>query len=360
MRFIDTASDQISESNGMFEMLSPASQTALLNIAFSGDFLRIPDLKAFSDRIKHYFSLNMTFTRMSNNWEGLDQELQKHCHILKMQRVSPYELAQYYVEYMKRHVLEPDPIVLEKIRTQEYSRDISSGYGGIKAGDMWVSPADLEKKQMMELQMKLNTQGGHPGMQQGYGQPPHLGGYAQGPNPNMGMGMPGNQAFMNNQQGAPANTHMYGAPTPAQPNTYQQPGYQQWNPAPVQQPQQNINDFAAQQGFGNFHQQPQQPQQANNFFNQPVQAPTQPQTPVYSQNFQAPHGVGQSRPPQQQFKVNESNPFAAGLGHDDIFGNENQGPVPAFGGPAKPPGFQSTGDPQMDQFLLQLDDLKKL
>lgn len=150
---------------------------------------------------------------MSNNWEGLDPELQKHCHILKMQRVSPYELAQYYVEYMKRHVLEPDPVVLEKIRTQEYSRDISSGYGGILAGDQWVSPAELEKKQMMELQMKLNAQGGHPGLpQQGYGQPPFAGGYGHQPAGGQGMGMPGNQAFLNNQ---------YGAHAPLQPQTYQ-------------------------------------------------------------------------------------------------------------------------------------------
>jgi hypothetical protein len=72
---------------------------------------------------------------MSNSWQGLDPELMTHCHILKMQRVSPHELSQYYVEYMKRHCLEADPKVLNKIRAQEYSKDISSGYGGIKAAD---------------------------------------------------------------------------------------------------------------------------------------------------------------------------------------------------------------------------------
>jgi hypothetical protein len=148
MRFIDTASDQISECNGQFELLPPASQTALLNVAFAGDYLRIPDLKAFSDRIKQYFQLSATFMRMSNNWEGLDPELKKHCHILKMQRVSPYELSQYYVEYMKRHALEADPRVLNKIKAQEYSKDLSAGYGGVKTGDQWMSPAQLEQKQM--------------------------------------------------------------------------------------------------------------------------------------------------------------------------------------------------------------------
>ena len=93
---------------------------------------------------------------MANNWEGLDPELMTHCHILKMQRVSPFELSHYYVEYMKRHALEADPRVMKKIASQEYSKDISSGYGGIKAGDMWMSPADLEKKRLAELQMGLD------------------------------------------------------------------------------------------------------------------------------------------------------------------------------------------------------------
>lgn len=152
MRFIDTASEQISECNGQFELLPPASQTALLNIAFSGDYLRIPDLRAFSDRIKQYFQLSATFMRMSNNWEGLDEELQKHCHILKMQRVSPYELSHYYVEYMKRHALEADPRVTQKITAQEYSKDMKNGYGGLNTGDQWQSPAEAEKRKMMELQ----------------------------------------------------------------------------------------------------------------------------------------------------------------------------------------------------------------
>lgn len=64
--------------------------------------------------------------------------------------------------------------------------------------------------------------------------------------------------------------------------------------------------------------------------------------------------------------MNESNPFAAGvgggqgLGHDDIFGNGDNAPAPAFGGPAKPPGAVNTGDPQMDDFINQLNDLKNL
>lgn len=76
--------------------------------------------------------------------------------------------------------------------------------------------------------------------------------------------------------------------------------------------------------------------------------------------------MGQSRPPQQQFKINQSNPFAtgaggAGLGHDDIFGaGDNNTPNPGFGGPAKPPGAVNTGDPQMDDFINQLNDLKNL
>ena len=152
-------------------MLSPASQTALLNVAFVGDYLRIPDLKAFSDRIKHYFSLSQTFTRMQNHWEGIDSELMTHCQVLKMQRVSPFELSQYYIEYMKRHVLEADPKVVKKMQMGEYSKELSAGYGGINAAEMWQSPAEIEKKKMAQLQMQLNMQ---QGMQEGgfnYGLP---------------------------------------------------------------------------------------------------------------------------------------------------------------------------------------------
>jgi len=174
MRFIDTAAEQISECRGQFEILSPASQTALLNVAFVGEFLRIPDLKAFSDRIKHYFSMSQTFTRMLNHWEGIDSELMNHCHVLKMQRVSPYELSQYYIEYMKRHVLEADPKVVKKMQMGEYSKDLSAGYGGINAAEMWQSPAEVEKKKMELLQMQLNMQQQGGLNQQGgfnYGQP---------------------------------------------------------------------------------------------------------------------------------------------------------------------------------------------
>lgn len=151
MRFIDTAAEQISECKGQFEILSPASQTALLNVAFAGEFLRIPDLKAFADRIRHYFSMSQTFTRMLNHWEGIDSELMTHCQVLKMQRVSPFELSQYYIEYMKRHVLEADPKVVKKMQMGEYSKDLSAGYGGINTAEMWQSPAETERKKMAEL-----------------------------------------------------------------------------------------------------------------------------------------------------------------------------------------------------------------
>lgn len=151
MRFIDTAAEQIAECRGQFEILSPASQTALLNVAFSGEFLRIPDLKAFAERIKHYFALSQTFTRMANHWEGIDEELMTHCHVLKMQRVSPFELSQYYIEYMKRHALEADPKVIKKMNNKEYSKDLSAGYGGINTAEMWQSPAEMEKKKIEQL-----------------------------------------------------------------------------------------------------------------------------------------------------------------------------------------------------------------
>ena len=267
--------------------MPPASQTALLNVAFAGEYLRIPDLKAFADRIKQYFQLSATFMRMSNNWEGLDDELKKHCHILKMQRVSPYELSHYYVEYMKRHALEADPRVLNKIKAQEYSKDLSAGYGGIKAADMWMSPAQIEQKQMAELQQKLNMgQGGHNGGNP-YNQPGGFGGQPGGfggqPN-NLNNGgfnqqFGQQQGFNNNNFNQPprAPPGSYNTANPTA-NQFQQQQYQQWKATNPGGPggAQNHNQFAQQQGFGNFQapnpQQQQQPN-ANNFFNAQAQPP---------------------------------------------------------------------------------------
>lgn len=369
MRFIDTASEQISECDGKFELLPPASQTALLNVAFAGDYLRIPDLKAFSDRIRQYFQLSATFMRMSNNWEGIDPELMKHCHILKMQRVSPHELSQYYVEYMKRHALEADPKVINKIKTGEYSKDLRTGYGGVKTDDMWLSPAQLEQKKMHDLQQKLNMPNGQ--MPNPYGQPPH-GGQFMG---NAGFNNRGNQGFNNNQFGQPQSYNNFNQ-HPGQYNRPNIPGFQQQQYQPQQQqfmanqqnynqpsqkPPKNFNDFAQQQGFGNLNvpQAQQHPTQqpnnnANNFF--------------HNQNQAGNPAMGQSQPPQQGFKINASNPFAEGLGgeglgHDDIFGGEDANvPKPTFGGPTNNPANMpaQTGDAQMDDFLNQLNDLKNI
>lgn len=115
---------------------------------------------------------------------------------------------------------------------------MSAGYGGIKTGDQWMSPADQEKKQMNDLQNKLNGHMTGPGYNQ----------QVNGAQANYA----GNPNFNNNQFSAPQQNF----------NNYQQPhqqynhqgnnqfNQQQWRQPPPQ-PQSN-GGFAQQQGFGNF------------------------------------------------------------------------------------------------------------
>lgn len=346
VRFIETASKQISECDGAFENLPPASQTALLNVAFAGDYLGVPDLLAFSNRIKEYFKLNGTFMRMFNNWEGIDEELKTHCEAIKMQRVSPRELAQYYIEYMQRHALEPDPKVKNKLEAGEYSTNVSAGYGTQSLNNMFLCPAEMERRKMAELQNQLN----HNAQQNGL---PQMGGINNQFNPhNQGFGGQGggfnhqnqfgNNQFQHQQAQPQFNNNQFG-----QPNQYNN----QLNNHQFQQPQQpqfNNNQFGQPNQYNNnqfsipTHQNTNTPQ--NNFFNN---NPQQTHTPMNPAGNNA-------------HKVNESNPFAQGLGHDDIFGNNNNQnqPKPGFGGPQQ--GGGGTGDAQFDDFLHQLNDLRDL
>ena len=61
LRFIETAAGPISECNGQFELLPPASQTSLLNAAFSAKYLRFEDHEQFGALIQEYFSFSPVF-----------------------------------------------------------------------------------------------------------------------------------------------------------------------------------------------------------------------------------------------------------------------------------------------------------
>lgn len=336
IRFIETASKQIAECNGAFENLPPASQTALLNAAFAGDYLGVPDLLAFSNRIKEYFKLSPLFMRMHNNWEAIDGELKEHCHVIKMQRVSPNELAQYYIEYMKRHALEPDPKVKNKLDAGEYSKDMTAGYGAPSLNNQFLCPAELEREKMKQLQQQLN----HNAMQNGM--PPNTGGFNQ----NQGFG--GGYQQQHHQQQRPHQFNNNQFAQPQQPfgnNQFGQPNQFTNNQFGQPNNQFNNNQFAQPQ-------QQHQPPQNNFFNNQNMQQTHQPQRPP--QAYQPPQG-------QPQAKINESNPFAQGLGHDDIFGAEQQQNNPGFGGAkGNQPGAGGTGDGQFDDFINQLNDLRDL
>ena len=441
IRFIESAAQQISEANGRYEILPPASQTALLNVAFASKYIGIPDLKNFGDRIKQYFELSNLFNHKFNTWEGVDPELKKHCQIIKMQRVAPKELAQYYSEYMKRHALQPDPRVTNKLDTGSYSDSLDDGAGGLTT-NTFISPAEEQRLEMERLRAQQQGGMGGPGNnnnlggQGGYGgqQGPGgagFGGQGYGGNPNNGFGQGGygaggaggfnNNGFQNNNNNGNrfggnngfGNNGGMGAGGAWGFNNGGQGGYgggaggnRNFNNNQFQQHQQQ-GGFGANpnQGFGNN--QFTQPGGFNNNQNQgfnnqnrgfnnnqnqgfnpnPNQGFNNNQfssnTPSFgNQNqFTKPATQNQGGYSNNNNQINASNPFApqnnlgggqnnlggggagaGGLGHDDIFGSKapgsNNQAAPLFGGPAGEP--QKTGDPQFDNFVQQLDDLRKI
>lgn len=323
LRFIETASMQIAESKGDFDLLPPAAQTSILNVAFAAQFLRIQELSDFGGLIFSFFQNNLTFNKMFECWEGLDEELKDHCEKVKLQRVPDKEVADFYVQYMARHVLQADPTVINKIANNEYSNQIPKSYGSNTKVNEFVCPAEITRRKLAEEQLRQEQEskangtyagfGGNNNMPQGnnsWGQVPQQNqGWGQMPPPNYQQNQ-GQQAFAK-QQGFVGQTQPY-TPEPKQ--------FQGHNPnAYISESQLPINQRNEQNSSLQF---------ANPFAIQP-----------------------------QGIKPNTNN-------HNDIFdvpnnyqGNKQAQP-PAFGGPAT--GKGNTGDQQFDQFLKDLDDLKKI
>ena len=322
LRFIETASMQITESKGDFDVLPPASQTSILNVAFSAQYLRIPEYSDFGGLIFQFFQNSLTFNKMFESWEGLDEELKQHCENIKLQRVSDKEIARFYIEYMTRHVLQADPSVSNKLAQNEYSDQIGKSYGSNAKVNEFISPAEKTRRKIAEEQMKQEQEALKNGRYAGYG----ANGQKQSP-------MSGsNNEWGQNQQ----NNHGWGQMPP--PNFMQNQGFQ-----------------------GNFQ---------NNFPNQ--QQMYSPQ-PYQSQGHNPIQYVSESQLPlNQQDKNSEIHPNPFGKmqnnenirNHNDIFETvdnqrtNKQAQPPAFGGPAD--GKMNTGDQQFDQFLQDLDDLKKI
>jgi hypothetical protein len=53
-------------------------------VAFSAQYLRIPEFSDFGGLIFSFFQNNLTFNKMFECWEGLDEELKQHCEKIKL------------------------------------------------------------------------------------------------------------------------------------------------------------------------------------------------------------------------------------------------------------------------------------
>lgn len=51
----------------------------------------------------------------------IDKELKNHCKSVKESRVPMKVLAEYYISFMSRMGTQPDPVVVEKLKRNEYS-----------------------------------------------------------------------------------------------------------------------------------------------------------------------------------------------------------------------------------------------
>lgn len=146
MRFLGSATNSISDCNGNFEILPPATQNSVLNTVFAACFLRNADLDRFSAKLDKFFSLNQCYIHMRDEWEGLDPELMGHCKRIKLQRAPMREIAEFYIGFMKRKALEADPEVSIKLTTGDYPDKIQSPSSGITLND-FIPPAELRRRQ---------------------------------------------------------------------------------------------------------------------------------------------------------------------------------------------------------------------
>jgi hypothetical protein len=302
-RFLENASRQISESRGQFEYLPEASQTAVLNTAFAADHIDVKELRDFGQKIKDYFKLSPSFNMAYQSHNMIDPELKKHCEIVKYQKASAKDIAEYYIAYMDRMGKEADPRVKDKLKKNQYDTNIIPNH----------------------ILAQQQQQAAFPGQYGVYGMPqtPQMAGM---PHMQNFPGMPPQQ-----QQIAPYN------PFAAVPNAHNGGGYNMGGPSPT-------GGFNMGGGLGQA-----KPINADQHYNPFQNLAGSPSEQVPYGNKAPDYLTGSS------FGAPVRAPSKTGQ-FDDIFPDQNQGSsAPAFGGDKKPTGSDST-----DDFLKQLDDLKKL
>lgn len=326
-KFVETASRQISECLGKFEVLPESSMSCSLNFAYAGDYLDIPEVRDMGAHIKGYFRLSPTFFNMYNVQHLFDPELKKHCEAVKFQKATPKDLATYYIAYMERMNKEADPRVKEKLKKNQYADVL------VNTPNPFATYADPQVNQ--------------------FGLPPGGNNFGQ---PSNNFGQPPGNGF-----GQPPNN--FGPP----PGNFGQPPVNYYGPPPG-------NNFGGQ---GHFPQQTNPfeplPHGGNNFggvsYGQgPVQAPGPLPYQFHGSKLGGGNGmeiakpIGEDRgnqyltrsnlggPPLQQISMHQ------GQGaYDDIFDQGKKEMAP-FGGDKKPGNVSGGGE--FDDLAKELDNLR--
>lgn len=323
-RFLESSARQISECKGQFEQLPESCQTASLNIAFASDYVDIKEVREFGFKIREYFKFSPAFYAMSQNLTYVDPDLKTHCEIIKYQRGSNKDVAEYYISYMDRMGKEADPKVQEKLKKNQYDTNIVTVHANIPG--------------MPGYQGYMPPSNGAPHQAQGYQPfqpsfPPHpTGGQNPFPgNPPINRPPPGGTTF----GGAPGGHQGFG-------------GANQYNPF-MQQPQVPMNA-----GY-------QMNAQAGQQYNYGQQPPAGSYNPFTGQEF-AKSGPTPSPYAPTPFSTGSSGngygqPVQGGPANqfDDIFDDPKVPKNVGFGGDKK-----SAPGESHDDFMKQLDDLKKL
>lgn len=354
-RFLETAARQISECKGQFELLPESSQASSMNLAFSSDYLDIKEIREFGTKIKVYFQNSPAFYHMAANQTMVDPELRNHCEAVKLQRGPMKELAVYYISYMDRMGKEADPRVKEKLQKGLYPDTITpvqmggpglqanafNHPGGINFGSpVFPAPPGGPSNEPIGGGFQMNAgagggfgnspfgnQGGFGGAHQGgFGNAPQ-GGFGNGPQGGFG-GVP-QGGFGNAPQGGFGNNPFGVAQQPGPGGFGGYGGGHQGTPFGQAGPAQGSNPFSTggqQQAFAK---------------GQPTTQPSPYTPPVFG------------APPIQ----NIDNQYK----FDDVFADPTTGGKKndAFGGDKKPGNQGGSGD-TTDDFLKQLEDLKKL
>lgn len=365
-RFLETAAIQISESRGQFEILPESSQTSSLNLAFSSDYLDIKEIRDFGARIKHYFQNSPAFYHQLASMILVDPELKKHCEAVKLQKCPMKDLAEYYISYMDRMGKEADPKVKDKLQKGMYSNSINAAPCPFNGGLGGMGPS-----------FPMGPGAGGHSFGGGFGPQGGQGGFQMNGGAGAGFGTPGHpfggqgpQSFGNAPQGGYGGNNPFGGPAPGGPTGgfgggmgggYGAPpqggapggfggmgvgygaGFQPHTPFGGGQPQDNPFATQPQQ---NDYAKPLAPQGgANQYGANPFQQ-NAPYTP--------PQMTGGEPSSIRNTDVNFNHKF------DDVFSDPQNIKNGSFGGDKKPAsGAGGSGD-TTDDFLKQLEDLKKL